>query len=135
VGPIDWSTINSQRSTMIGPRPGSVGPGLGRIWAELGRAGPAMCQALVLPRHLNGFKNQVRASELGSRWSREDGPRILNTVHGGPGPSSSLSPRLTVHRGHQVTSLLLFPCFLFPAALSSAASSRAHALGAQGQNS
>jgi hypothetical protein len=114
-----WVPLTGQRSTVTGPRSGSVGPRLGRIWAGLGWAGPATCQALVLPRHLSGFKNQVRAGELGSRWSRKDGPQSLNTVHGEPGPSSSLSPRLTVHRGHLVASLLLFPCFLFSAALSS----------------
>jgi hypothetical protein len=59
----------------------------------------------------------------------------LNTVHGGPGPPSSLPPRLMVHLVHLVVSLLLFPCFLYSAMLTLAASGQAHALGAQGQNS
>jgi hypothetical protein len=63
---VDQSTVNVDR----------VATGLGWAWArpDLGRTGPATCQAQVLPHHLFGFKYQARAGELGSRWTRRDGP-------------------------------------------------------------
>jgi hypothetical protein len=55
---VDRSTININRAA-IGLGWAWAGPGLGRVWAGLGRVGPTMCQALVLPRHLFGFKTRL----------------------------------------------------------------------------
>jgi hypothetical protein len=106
-----WARLTGQQSTLTGPRPGLGGPGLGRIWAGLGlpRVGRWCCHVAY-----SDSKKWARAGDLGSRWSRADGLRVLNAVHGGPDPSPPLSSRLTVHRVHLAAPLLLLPCFLFP---------------------
>jgi hypothetical protein len=101
--------LTGQRSTLNGPRPGSVGPGLGRIWAGLGQAGPATCQALVLPRHLNGFNirfrlvslahgglaRMVHGFERGPRWTQST---LFSSpsAHGAPSSPSRFSAPLSL---------------------------------------
>jgi hypothetical protein len=101
---------------LTGPRPGLVGPGLGRIWVGLARAGPAMCQALVLPRHLMDFG-------LGSRPRGVAHGGRVSAVHGRPRGSrwtaSTLLFSLTVHvhQVHRPAPWVLPPPLLLPAVL------------------
>jgi hypothetical protein len=114
VGPVVWSMVNSQRSTLTEPRPGLGGPRLGRIWAELGRAGPATWRTLALPRCLLVF---------------ETGSRPQGVAHGGHGSAvygrprglrwtaSTLFSSLTVHvhRVHRSSSHVPPPPLFLPA--------------------
>jgi hypothetical protein len=91
-----------------------------------------------VPRRAPNFKRATgscaRLMVVSQGWSMDLLARlIVDEVHLSPFPSLALVHQ--VHRRHLVASLLLFPCFLFLAALSLAASSRARALRAQGQNS
>jgi hypothetical protein len=116
VGPVNWSTVSGQRSTLIGPRPGLGGLGQGWIRAGLGWAGPTTWQALALPRCLLGFGSGSRPRGVAH------GGRV-SAVHGGSHGSrwtaSTLLFSLTVHvhQVHGPTPRVPPPPLLLPAVL------------------
>jgi hypothetical protein len=109
---VDRSTINVDRATT----------GLGWAWAgpDLGRARPATCQALVLPRHLNGFLDRAWVHKADLWWTGGGGSHAatgstVDHVH-----FPLLSSRSTVRWVYR-SSRSLFPHSIFTGARPPAA--------------
>jgi hypothetical protein len=97
------STLTGQRLTR--PSLGFSGPGQGRTWAGLGRAGPGHvsgCSAATSP---SWALTRPWSMAGGLRWTHSSGLWSAGSALGGLRPPSSSFLRFSAHRKHQCLQL------------------------------